>query len=125
MRAKFWVLATAAGIGGFLAYRKLRLVGQESHEDGRFGPGAHPLTELTEHSRQVSRRPRALSSRPVAPEERLLRLIRSHPGLLQPEIYLKLKDLDRKALQALLLRLDRAGRVRREQAKGSYRVYPV
>lgn len=55
--------------------------------------------------------------------DRLLLLVAAEPGVRQPEIYSRLEEYPRKSLQSELLKLDRAGRLRREKAGGSYRLF--
>lgn len=62
---------------------------------------------------------------PVSLEESLLTVINDLPGLLQTELYALFPDSERKKLQALLLKLDRKGLIRREKKNSSYRVFPV
>jgi len=55
-------------------------------------------------------------------EERVLAKVRANPGLLQTELYQIFPDGERKALQAVLLKMDRAGVLRRSKEKGTYRL---
>jgi len=65
------------------------------------------------------------SSEPVSLEDGLLKVVTDLPGLLQTELYALFPGEERKRLQALLLRLDNKGVIRREKKKSSYRVFPV
>jgi len=58
-------------------------------------------------------------------EGRLLQQIAAQPGLKQTELYSLFPGEDRRGLQAILLQLDKAGKLRREKDKGSYLVYPA
>ncbi|MDT8420373.1 MAG: hypothetical protein RQ754_08075 [Desulfuromonadales bacterium] len=60
---------------------------------------------------------------PVSLEEALLKVINDLPGLLQTELYALFPGEERKRLQAILLRLDRDGKIKREKKKSSYRVF--
>jgi len=61
----------------------------------------------------------------AALQDRLLSLVAAEPGLLQTELYRKLPDQAVRVLQAELLNLSRSGRLRREKAGGSYRLFPA
>jgi hypothetical protein len=58
-------------------------------------------------------------------EEGLLRMITELPGMLQTELYELFPGEERKQLQALLLKMDRNGVIRRERKENSYRVFPA
>ncbi|PLX89371.1 MAG: hypothetical protein C0618_01340 [Desulfuromonas sp.] len=57
-------------------------------------------------------------------EDGLLKVVSDLPGLVQTEIYELFPEEERKRVQALLLKLDRDGKIRREKKKSSYRVFP-
>ena len=57
-------------------------------------------------------------------EERLLRLVREQPGVLQTELYARLPEIGRRFLQEQLRSMAHDGRVRRVREGGTYRVYP-
>ena len=65
------------------------------------------------------------SAEPATLEESLLKVITELPGLLQTELYSLFSGEERKRLQALLLKLDRKGIIRREKKNSSYRVFPA
>ena len=58
-------------------------------------------------------------------EERLLQQVTAQPGMKQTEFYPLFPDEDRRVLQATLLSLDKAGKIRREKDKGTYLLYPA
>jgi len=45
------------------------------------------------------------------------------PGMLQTDIYARFPEENRKALQAVLLRMDRSGALKREREGSSYRLF--
>jgi len=120
MGATFWLVVAAAGVGGYLAFRKL----QEMEDEIRDEIAARESRQA-EPSSQPSPPSPAAEKSPAPPEGRVLELIRERPGLLQTEVYSAMPDVDRKQLQELLLRLDRAGRIRRVKEKSTYRLFPV
>lgn len=125
MGAMFWLVVAAAGVGGYLAFRRL----QELEDDIR--------DEIEDRERAGERRGEAPApSREEAPEagkapvpatsleERIVQAVRDNPGRLQTELYAAFADIDRRRLQATLLSLDRTGRLRRVREQGTYRVFP-
>ena len=120
MGATFWLVVAAAGVGGYLAFRKL----QEMEDEIRDEIAARESRQA-EPSSQPSQPSPAAEKSPATPEGRVLELIRERPGLLQTEVYSAMPDVDRKQLQELLLRFDRAGRIRRVKEKSTYRLFPV
>lgn len=58
-------------------------------------------------------------------EDRLLQQVAAQPGMKQTEFYPLFPDEDRRVLQATLLSLDKAGKIRREKDKGTYLLYPA
>ena len=52
----------------------------------------------------------------VRSQSGVIELIRTHPGILQKELYQKLPGLDRRAIQKELLDLDRSGKISRRKS---------
>jgi hypothetical protein len=61
---------------------------------------------------------------PVPLSGRLLNVIADQPGIMQTDIYSQLPDYRKKQLQQTLQEMERIGVIRREKAKGSYRLFP-
>jgi hypothetical protein len=120
MGATFWLVVAAAGVGGYLAFRKLQEMEDEIRDE---------IAARESRQAKPSSQPSAPTGSPEKPpatlEGRVLELIRKRPGLLQTEVYTAIPDVDRKQLQELLLRFDRAGRIRRVREKSTYRLFPV
>lgn len=113
----FWVVVAAAGVGGFYCFRRL----QEMEEDIREEIAASQEA-ATQDAKET---PASPESAPVTLADQVLSLVRKHPGRLQTELYRDLAQVSRRDLQALLLELDREGRLRRVKEKSTYKLYPA
>ncbi len=126
MGVGFWVVAIAAGVGGYFACRGLKTMEEEIRDEIAAKEAA------TGRDVEPPREDRGGAPEPVPPpaqsvtlENQVLNLVRTRPGRLQVELYRDLSQVDRKELQELLLRLDRAGKVRRVKEKSTYKLFPA
>ncbi len=117
----FWVVAAIAGAGGYYAFRRLQELEEEIREE------IDRKQEVASAGQAVSPAaapPAASPPLPVTREDQVLSLVRTRPGRLQTDLYRDLGQVPRRDLQALLLELDRAGRIRRVKEKSTYKLYP-
>ena len=134
-----WGVLAAVVAGGYWGYRRLNGLEEEIRREieaenapppeappAKAPPPAGEAGGRSEPGAEVSRQaPEGEGTAPLnLAEERLLRLIREQPGVLQTELYQRLPEIGRRLLQEQLLAMDKAGRVRRERERGTYRVYP-
>ena len=56
-------------------------------------------------------------------EQQILEEVSRRPGILQSDLYEYLPAIERRALQKILLDMDRQGKLRREKEKSSYRLF--
>ncbi|AMV72693.1 hypothetical protein JCM30471_12090 [Desulfuromonas carbonis] len=120
----FWVVVAAGGVGGYLAFRRLREM--ETEIRGEIA-GRQEKPKKDEVSAREPALPSGGGSEPVAVtlDNQVLSLIRTRPGRLQTDIYREMSQVDRKTLQELLLRLDRGGLVRRVKEGSTYKLFPA
>ena len=126
MGVGFWTVVLAAGVGGYFAFRGLRSMETEIREEiarkeAADSAGAPPVVKTAPAPPQPTVDPAPA----VTLEDQILSRIRARPGQLQTELYRELSQVNRKELQELLLRLDRAGRLRRVKEKSTYKLYPA
>ena len=124
MGAMFWFVVLAAGAGGYYAFRRLQTLeedirGELAERDRAREPKSAPPPEPPEPAPQDG----SVSSREEPLEERLLALVRAQPGRLQSELYGEVPEFDRRQVQDVLLRLDRAGRLRRVREKNTFELF--
>ena len=55
-------------------------------------------------------------------EGRIQEIIRREPGIMQTDLYAEFPDAERKAVQAALLKMSKAGVVLRTKEKSTYRL---
>jgi len=126
MGVGFWMVAIAAGVGGYFACRGLKTMEEEIRDEIA---GREAATGVEEGSSQEDSAlppgPAATPTPVVTLESQVLNLIRTRPGRLQVDLYRDLSQVNRKELQELLLRLDRAGKVRRVKEKSTYKLFPA
>ncbi len=120
----FWVVVAAGGVGGYLAFRRLREM--ETEIRGEIA-GRQKKTKSSGETARGTAPPQGTRPEPVAVtlDSQVLSLIRSRPGRLQTDIYRELSQVDRKVLQELMLRLDRAGLIRRVKEGSTYKLFPA
>ena len=117
----FWVVVAAGGVGGYLAFRRLREM--ETEIRGEIA-GRQKKTKSSGETARGTAPPQG--TRPeLTLDSQVLSLIRSRPGRLQTDIYRELSQVDRKVLQELMLRLDRAGLIRRVKEGSTYKLFPA
>lgn len=136
----FWFLLLLVVVaGGIYLYQKLLGIEQEIRreqvpptqtiQDESGDEVVKPEVAPPIFKEQVKLEPAVMdseeSSEPASLEEGLLKVVTDLPGLLQTELYALFPGEERKRLQALLLRLDNKGLIKREKKKNSYRVFPV
>jgi len=123
----FGVMVVAAGVaaGCYWGYRRLLKIEDEI----RVELEEKGLTAEEGPSEAKGTPPEKLqpTTPPATPaetslEERILEKVRAHAGLLQTELYPHFPDGERKALQSALLKMDRAGVLKRTKEKGTYRL---
>lgn len=119
----FWVVVAAGGVGGYLAFRRLRAM--EGEIRGEIAGRRASATRSYEPEREAAAEGMRAQTVAVTLESQVLSLIRTRPGLLQTDLYRELSQVDRKVLQELLLQLDRGGRIRRGKEKSTYKLFPA
>ena len=117
----FFLAAGGLIVAGYWGYRKLQAMEQqiraELDEEARERSGENPPEPATvEKPSEVSET--------VSIEAQLLQRLREQPGMLQTRLYEAFPDRSRKELQALLLRMDREGLLRRVRKGNSYELHP-
>lgn len=136
----FWFLLLLVVVaGGIYLYQKLLAIEQEIRRE-QYNPTPVSTEESGDEVVKAEVAPPIFKEQvklePAVPddnedsesgglEEGLLKVVTDLPGLLQTELYALFPGEERKRLQALLLRLDRKGLIKREKKKSSYRVFPV
>lgn len=121
----FWVVAAAAGVGGYLAYRGLREMEKGIREEIAGQQPPSPEREETSGAEVEPPPSPEPASEPATLESRVLNLVRSQPGWLQVDLYREFDQINRKELQELLLHLARAGKIRRIKEGSTYKLYPA
>lgn len=127
----FFLVAACLIAVGYYAYRKLQAmehqIRAELDEDARERsddePGESQAEEIpTTGSDLVKVREESA----VSPVEALvLQKVLENPGMLQTQLYAALPEKGKKELQAVLLRMDRKGRLRRVRKGNSYELHPL
>jgi hypothetical protein len=120
------VVLVAVGVVGWFAYRELKLMETDILHDIEMKNSA--ASTVAETSPALPPDPVVLAaadpvSEPKSLDDRIQVLIADQPGIMQTEIYARMPGYNRKQLQQTLLVMDRAGSIRREKEKGSYRIY--
>jgi len=123
----FLVVAGGLAAGCYYGYRKLQRVEQEIREELR----AKGLAAEDEPAPAPSK-PAVTPPRPAPPspspapggslEAQVVACLETSPGMLQTELYARFPESERKALQAVLLKMDKAGTLRRTKEKSTYRL---
>ncbi|PLY07391.1 MAG: hypothetical protein C0624_03620 [Desulfuromonas sp.] len=126
----WFVVVSGAAAGCYYGYRKLQRIEEEIREE----ISAKGLAADEEVSPAAKEQPGTpppvtpnnnLAEKPVAAgsmEERILAEVKAQPEILQTELYKKFADSERKALQAALLKMDKAGALKRAKEKSTYRL---
>lgn len=127
----FFVVVAGAAAGCYYGYRKL----QQIEEDIRGELQAKGLAAEQEEAPPVAgekpvtpvavtpiKKPEEKASVVGSLEERILAEVKANPGMLQTELYKRFSDSERKALQAALLKMDKAGSLKRSKQKSTYRL---
>jgi len=126
----WFVIAAGAAGGCYYGYRKLQQVEEEIREELQ-AKGLMAEQQVAVPGKQT----KPVSSKSVPPikkaeakavrgslEERILAEVKASPGMLQTELYKCFPDSERKALQAALLKMDKAGTLKRSKEKSTYRL---
>ena len=129
------VLIAGAAAAGYYGVRRLKDIEREIRDESRPSPQSSPAVavKVTEVKPVVpkSAPPKAAARPKPAPagpekslEEKLLQKVNQNSGLLQTDLYDLFPDQDRKAMQALLLKMTKEGAISREKEKSTFRVFP-
>ena len=127
----FFVVAAGAAAGCYYGYRKLVQIEEDIREELQ----AKGLAVDQDEAPPVAEE-KPVTSTPVTPikkpvgkavaggslEGRILDQVKANPGMLQTELYQQFADSERKALQAALLKMDKAGTLKRSKEKSTYRL---
>jgi len=127
----FFVVAGGLAAGCYYGYRKLQRVEMEIRDELRAKGLAADQDDAPPAAKE-----KPVTSKPVTPiqetsqksavegslEERILAKVKENPGVFQTELYKQFPDGERKAVQAELLKMDKAGTLRRTKEKGTYRL---
>ena len=125
MGVGFWTVVLVGGVGGYFAFRGLRTMEAEIREEIAGKEAAASEGESVVKP-AATLPPQVVEPAPVVTlEDQVLSRVRTRPGQLQTELYRELSHVNRKELQELLLRLDRAGKLRRVKEKSTYKLYPA
>lgn len=130
-----WGVVAAVAAAACWGYRQLRALEVQirreiEEENAPSPPPPSPSPPPPSSTLQVREAPEAREEKDERSPlnlaaERLLRLVRERPGMLQTEVYAQLPEIDRRFLQEQLRSLAQDGRVRREKERGTYRVFPA
>lgn len=102
---------------------------KQSAED-RDGTRVHAHNSAEVAPEKMEPKPEVTASDAPAADEpdlhaRIVALVAGSPGMLQTEIYASIPEEKRKALQTMLLQMDRSGSLKREREGSSYRLFVV
>lgn len=121
-----FILLISLAVVGWFAYRELKLMEADILREIEMKNSAgSAVVEISPpfSPEPAKQEPADVESEPSTLDSRIQVLIADQPGIMQTEIYAQLSEFDRKQLQHVLLVMDRAGAIRREKEKGSYRIY--
>lgn len=123
----FFIVAAGAAAGCYYGYRKLQQIEADIREELRVkglapdqDESAAPPTTLKTVTKVAT--PRVKKAEPASLEDQIISLVTANPGMLQTELYTHFSDSERKALQAELLKMDKAGSIKRSKEKSTYRL---
>ena len=102
--------------GGVYAYRILTQMEREIRAE--IDEVSSDIDDLKE--KQPEHKDTEDSIETTDPGERILFVIRTHPGIYQKDIYPLLEGIDKKMIQKLLLNYDRSGKVLRKSVGNTY-----
>jgi len=131
------VFFAGAAAAGYYGVRKLKGIEEEIRRESRpVTPKPSPPKRTPDVKSPVpqpkkedaikpSPSPPPLPVRELSLEYRILAAINEKPGLLQTDLYALFPDQDKKAMQGLLLEMNREGKITREKEKSTYKVFAV
>ena len=120
----FFVIAAGAAAGCYYGYRKLQQIEADIREELR-GKGLAPdqgdsSPEQPPETPEKKPQPKPPTVRSL--EDQILSLVRDKPGMLQTDLYGHFQESERKAVQAMLLKMHKAGVLKREKEKSTYKL---
>jgi hypothetical protein len=118
MSFSFVVIVAGVAAAGYYGYRKLVEIEEEIREElASKGMAADEETPPQEPPKPVVPKK---ETKPATLEDQILEHIRLQPGVLQTDLYKQFPDSDRKAVQKVLLKMDRTGVIKRTKDKSTY-----
>lgn len=128
MNLFFMLLLLALIVGGYYVYQRLLTIERDIRADQR-SSAEEDVSASAKESGEEASPGHATTTGAADVQETLsaqvLRLVREHPGFVQPELYVRFGEDKRRELQKLLRELDQQGLLRREKKGNSYRLYPL
>ncbi|PLX85992.1 MAG: hypothetical protein C0617_02305 [Desulfuromonas sp.] len=138
MGVVFWIVAVGVVVFGYFSCRKLKDLEEEIRGELRECVSSEPETEIVkdgsdgggaeaagpESDREPP--PIVVPEDPVQTtiEERILEVLREHPGILQTDLYPLFPNEPRRRFQGLLREMDAAGALSRIREGGTFRLHP-
>lgn len=130
----FWsfLLLVILILAGVMLYHRLQKIEREiraeleekaekAAEKAAYSPSdVRPLAPVQEPKTPAN----SVGVKPTKVEKLLLAAVKAQPGLMQTTLYKQIPGQSPKVLQELLRKMDQAGKIKREKAKGSYQVFP-
>ena len=123
----FGYVVVAAGVaaGCYFGYRKLKQIEEEIREELK-AKGLAAEEEVAINPEPVVSSKQKVEEPPpageISMEGRIQEIIRRAPGIMQTALYAEFPDAERKAVQAALLKMSKAGVVLRTKEKSTYRL---